>query len=264
MPRPASLSRLVLMPSPDIFAPPGPAPFVPQTQSIDFDGVTEKLETGATSLGFADTVSIAGWFKVTNTLSRQDTLWTFEGAPSGSNFRLFQRSNVGPAPSCQVFNATTNTTWTALPLTAATWHHYCWIWDTQAFMHLWIDGVDQGILATGVEVMADSGARTIAVAEASTGVANMLGRAASLAFWNTRLGDLEVPAIYNAGSINFDLNTDQGNYASAASLIHWFEIGKLPSPNIGIDSAASPSPSGLDLIAAAVGITDADRVVDVP
>ena len=256
MPRPASAARVLMTaPSPDIFAPPTPS-FVPQTMSVDFDGSTEKLESASSVLGFADTWSIAGWYKITNTLSRQDTLWSFEGGASGNNFRVFQRSNLGTAPSIQVFNATTNTVWQAVPLTAGQWAHIVMIWDTNAFMHLWVDGVDQGSQVTGSEVMADD-ARTIAIAEASTGVASFLGRCASLGFWNTRLGDLEVPAIYNGGSINFDLQADQGNYASAASLVHWYEVGKRPAPDIGKDTVGT-----LDLVPTA--IDDTDRFADVP
>lgn len=238
-------------------------PFIPQTVSIDFDGGSEKLETSTASLGFADVWTIACWAKITNTTSRQDTLFTMEGA--GSDIRLFQRTTVGTAPSYQLFGNGHNHAWTALPISGGVWHHVLLRWDgaDHTDFEMWIDAVDQG--APGFGTIADvnyaDDDRTIAIAETSSGVASLLGRVASLAVWDKYLGDDEITAVYNSGSIDFDLANDDGDYISSDNLQHWFQLGKDPD-DIGKDYGKADVL--LDLMDNQTGITAADIVNDAP
>ena len=257
MPRPASAQRVLMTaPSPDVFAPPVPA-F--QDFSIDFSGAGEDMASvGTQLLGYADTFTVAAWAKVASVLARQDTIWEFSGGVS-SNHVLFQRSNVGAAPSCQYFGTHGNLVFPSLPLTNDTWHHYVIVRQTNAFCHLWIDGVDQGAQTLGAAVFADV-VRNVSFGRASTGVPDLDGNGAQLAVWSTRLSDLEIPAVYNAGSL-FDLRVNTGAYVSAATLAHFWPIGKDPSPLLGQDLGVA---TAVDIEAGASGITDADRVADVP
>ncbi len=127
---------------------------------------------------------------------------------------------------------------------------------------LWFNGVDQGAAdfdAGGSDGTLTNTARRINFAFGLGGIPRLAGRGASLAIWDTFLGVLEVPAIYNAGDIGFNLQEDSGNYGSSASLKHWFQIGKKVSPDIGEDSVGS-----FDLITNATNVDDADRVADAP
>lgn len=231
------------------------APFAAQTFSLDFDGSTEWLEGAEATIGFADSVTVAAWVKFDNITTQSDTIWSILESPAGNNsIRLFMRNT----DDVQLFINSTNTLWLNIGMSVGTWHHLVWVWDTNSFNHLWLDGVDKGSAATGTEVMTEE-ARTVAFGKADSGVDELLGQGASLAIWNKRVPDAEIVAIYNSGSINFDLNADSGDYVSSADLINWWEIGKQVAPNIGADSAGS-----YDLASNAAEITDADRVEDVP
>ncbi len=272
MPILSSHRSALLFPSPDLFAPSGPAPFVPQTQSIDFDGSTEFMESALVTLGISTPFTVAGWVKINNVATVSGTLFGWEPDAGSSNFlRIFHR-HAGPtgplaiqvwmSDSVPVTNL--NVSWQGITVAGA-WAHVVFQWDgTAANKKLWFNGVDQGAhdFSSGAPVdgsQTDT-ARRLTFASAMGGVGNLAGRGASLALWSSFLGALEVPAIYNAGSINFDLQTNQGNYASSGSLVHWHEAGKRADPDIGIDSVGT----ALDLMDAASNISDADRVADVP
>ncbi len=242
----------------------GLTPSVPafnQTFSLDFDGGSESMGASGTSMvGIADTFSIAAWANFGNTTSRQDTLWTIEGG-AGSNLALFQRTNVGAAPSYQVFGPNINRAFTSLPISSGVWHHVVFVWDTNAFVHLYIDGVDQ-LTSQGSHGGAHTDAnRLVQVGDGSSGVPNGLMKCASMSIWPVRLAPAEIVTIFNAGSINIDLRVNQGNYTSAASLLHFWPLGKDPSPLLGQDLGFG---TPIDLELGAVGMIDADRVADVP
>lgn len=237
-----------------------PVPAFSQTFSIDFDGVNEDMGGGNLLVGIADVFSIGGWVNFGNTLGRQDTWWTIEGG-AGGDMALFQRSNVGAAPSFQFFGNGNNLIIPSLPITAATWHHCILTWNTNSDVKLYVDGSQFGGPLSGVGVFSDDAGRMVQVGDASTGVPNGLMKAANLAIWTTILGATEVATLFNAGSINIDLRVDQGNYASSATLEHFWPLGKDPSPLLGQDLGVGTL---INLEQNAVGITDADRVADVP
>ena len=106
------------------------------------------------------------------------------------------------------------------------------------------DGVAQvanKITDNNPPALADGGDRVIrhSGTSAATAVqATML----SSAFWSTVLTPSEVTAIYNGnGGGAFDLNFDQGNYASSGTLEHWWRFGHQVSPNLFIDYADAGS-----------------------
>jgi len=258
----------VLFPSPDIFAP-SVTPFVPQTQSIDFDGTTEFMASALVTLGISTPFTIAGWVKMNNVATVSGTLFAFDQDVGLQNFfRCFHR-HAGPTgpTAIQIFmndsGAVTllNVSWQGIT-SAGAWAHVVFQWDgTAANKKLWYNGVDQGAHSFQAAAPANGSltdtARRLSMAQAQSGVGNLAGRGASLAIWSSFLGVLEVPAIFNGGSINFDLQTNQGNYASAGSLVAWNEVGKLPAPDIGKDTVGT-----LDLLP--TNIDDTDRVADVP
>ncbi len=257
MPRPASAARvLYTAPSPDVFVPPTPA-F--QSNSILYNGAGENMASSGTQLlGYADTFTVLAWCKVTSVTGRQDTIWEMSGGAS-SNHTLFQRTNVGAPPSCQYFGSHGNVNWPSLPLTNNTWHQYVVVRQTSSFCHLWIDGVDQGAQTLGAAVFADV-VRNVSFGRASTGVPALDGRGAQLAVWSTRLSDAEIPAVYNLGKL-FDLRVNQGAYVSAATLAHFWPMGKDVSPLLGQDLGVA---TAVDIEAGAASIDNSNRVADVP
>jgi len=87
------------------------------------------------------------------------------------------------------------------------------------------------------------------------------GQIASLAIWNVYLSSAEITTIYNSGSISVNLAANSGNYSSASSLLHWFQLGK-DSTDIGKDYGYAGTL--YDLMDVQVDISAADIVSDVP
>ncbi len=132
---------------------------------------------------------------------------------------------------------------------------------------LYFDGVDEGegdVLSTNNTCnIPDNQNRLVSVATSSAIGGRFNGRVASIAMWDDLLTSDEVTAIYNNRSIKFNLSEDSGLYTSSADLVHWFELGNQPSPLLGTDSATPTNPLDLEE-AAGTGITNEDRVADVP
>lgn len=254
--------------------------FLGQEFSIDFDGATEHMQSATQSapprIGIGQTFTIACWFKtlVEPAVGSHD-LWAITPVPSNAGNGINMSQNVTGTNSLWIQivdngNAVRQSvSWSNLfPGPSPTWHHAVlqWTGAADATRKLYFDGVDQGapdtITANSAGVNDDLSNRFVAFGKNSV-TGRWDGRGASLAMWPTILTAAEITAIYNGGVINFDLNADSAGYVSAADLVHWMEVGKLVSPDLGIDSAVL-SANPLDLIDAAVGITDADRVSDVP
>lgn len=246
--------------------------FAPQTFSIDFDGNETMANAVPVTLGIANTFTIAIWFRP-NLAQSDDNLWTIRGTGGGINsVQLLLRTTAGiPGPATsiqltlqnQVGTTAQNVAWTGLPVVDATWHHAVLQWNSLAGRAFYFDGVNQGVpgfIATNNDAVLLDTAGIVEVAGFFVG--RLVGRAASLAMWNSILTGAEVLETFNAGSIAFNLAANSGNYVSAATLQHWNELGKQPSPLLGADAGIASVL--LDLEAGATNISDADRVADVP
>lgn len=258
----------------------GIAAFTAQTFSIDFDGVTEQmaslLQTAPPRIGFGPTFTIACWFKPRAApLTSRGTIFDFTPVPSnaGNQIALFSRDAGPTGPNgiqlIIVDNGNSirqNVSWqNRFP--SLKWYHLAIQWSgTVASRKLFIDGVDAGapdfISGSTPGILDDLSDRSVGIGRSAQGVGLQDGLVASLAAWPILLGGAELLTLFNGNSIAIDLKTNSGSYTSATSLVHWNEIGKLVSPNLGADSVTTGNPIDLEL--AAVGITDADRVADVP
>ena len=250
----------------------GISPFTAQTFSLDYSGFEFLQQSGASLIGIANTWTLAGWFKIVDVITSSSTLFFIE-PPAGTlnKIKVFDR-HAGPTGprALQLFIADSagvvvqNVSWQNR-LTSGVWHHIAVQWDgTLPGRKFFLDGVDQGAIdfasvnTPGTQI---DTTRQVSIAQASTGVGNMAGRSASLAAYNSILSPAEITAIYNLGSINFNLGADAGAYVSSGTLAHWWETGKRLSPNLGADTGlATP----IDIEAGATGIDDTDRVADVP
>ncbi len=279
MPRPASAQRLLLTaPSPDVFGPGPPAPFVAQTQSLDFDGTTETLKSvEQATLGIADIWTIAMWVRPrVQPIGSGRSMLRIASAGNAQSISISTRGS-GAVPAndgiqlilTDSANIVRQSVAWGTPLAGP---ENCWrlivvqwggFGSTRA---CYVDGVNLGAgsnFTNAAIVLSDGFDRSVSFSEfnATTGV-RWDGVGASIAFYPGVLGAAEIVAMYNLGDIAFDLLTDQGNYVSSSILAHWWEIGKKVAPDLAVDSVTTGSP--FNLTDAAVGISDADRVVDVP
>ncbi len=246
--------------------------FQAQTFSLDYSGFEFMQQSGASLIGIANTWTLVGWFKIVDVTTSSGTLFFIE-PPAGSvnKITVFHR-HAGPTGprGLQLFIADSggvtlqNVSWQNR-LNAGVWHHIVIQWDgTLPGRKFFLDGVDQGAIdfssGNSPGTLTDT-TRQVSIAQASTGVGNLAGRSAYLAAYNSILSPAEITALYNLGSINFNLGADSGAYASSGNLAHWWETGKQVSPNLGADAGlATP----IDIEAGATGIDDTDRVADVP
>lgn len=264
----------------DALTPFVPPSFIPQTQSIDFDGAAELMQSVVRSpgeIGIGGTFSIACWFKANTEPLNKSHIVCDIGPDAGqvNEIAIALRQTGAGTNSVQFLlgdsgnNFIQSVGWSGLFNSAGTWRHVVLTWSGfVASRTFYFDGVLQGAPDfTGFNLngtLDDSNSRRMRAAATRFGVQGLDGRLASVAWWNgVQIGAGAVSAIFNSRDINFDLNTNSGGYVNAASLSHWHEVGKQASPNLGADTAALAG-TAIDIEAAAVGITDADRVADVP
>ncbi len=237
-----------------------------QTVSIDFDGVTEQLESNSETVGFADIWTIAFWAKITDTGSRNDSVLAV-GEFGAQPIQFLQRSSgAGTSPSYQIFTNINNVAWDDLDISDNVWHHVVLQWDTFSNAKFYLNGVDQGaetdIGAGPLEAQTFTNiSREISIGGQIQGLPRLDGQFASLAIWDDYLTSAEITAIYNSGDIGIDLASDSGSYASSANLIHWFQLGR-DSSDIGKDYGNASTL--YDLMDNQVDISAADIVSDVP
>lgn len=269
-----SAQRLALLaPSPDLIAP--VAPFVAQDMSIDFDGASEALSNQTDQvLGIANEWSAGCWHKANGEVGT-NIIWDcdpVDTGPSASRLNLHQSVND--------FNMLVRNTGAATPavqyqwsniLVGGAWQYIVVTWDGTASpkVRFYLDGVDQGVPDIGdpdaAITMADD-LRMVAVGNnANLGNNGALGRILYLSLHRVALSQPSIAEIFNSGVGGaFDLNANSGNYAEAGDLAHWWPVGKRASPNLGEDIAAAGFTPTINIETNAVGITDADRVADVP
>ncbi len=262
----------------DLGLTPSAPPF--QTQSLDLDGSTEHLQSATQisppRLGIGDTFTIAMWVKPSaQPLAGADSMLRLQSVSDGSAVSLAQRS-AGASPEANgiqfiildsVATIRQNIAWGNVWTAGTLWRHVVIQWNGIPGRRLFFDGADRGVgtvlTANSAIVVSDAINRFVQFGEFNpqTGT-NYNGRIASIAMWPTILTGPEITAIFNGRSINFNLNANSGGYTSAASLVHWWELGKNVAPNLAADSAFPANPFNLTDLA--VGIDDSDRVADVP
>ena len=250
-------------------------PFPVQAFSLDYDGASEALSNQTDQLiGIGNFWSAGTWHRP-NAEVGTHIIWDLDPVntnPSASRLNLHQSVND--------FNVLVRNTGGATPaeqpqwsniLSGATWQHIVITWDGLASpkLRFYLNGVDQGAPDIGSAdpaiTMADD-LRMVAVGNnANLGNNGALGRILYLALHRVALPQPAIAEIFNAGVGGaFDLNTNSGNYTQAGDLAHWWPCGKRVSPNLGEDIAAAGFTPLIDIETNAVGITDADRVADVP
>ena len=251
-----------------------PHPFAPQLQSIDLNGTDEYMRSAQALVDIADVWSLSGWFRRTDAgTSLQDLMdirtsgspnnlirWVRPGATS-ETLRCFVQDIAGA-----LFKDFT------MPniLVQNTWVHLAVTFDGGASgdpMIVYADGVDVTPASPAVDgtgTQTDT-ARKIMLGADIAGGSPFQGQVLDFAMHDIVLTPAEILATYNDGKGGqFDLNRDQGAYASRMNLKHWFRTGHSASPSIGDDFARDARAPLLDLDDEAVGITDADRVPEVP
>lgn len=249
----------------------GGEPFTEQTQSIDFDGVNERL-TNLTdqAIGIANVWSLMVWVQpVVNIVGTQFLCGV-------------RRADIGNESAILLYaDSSTNrlrldwadTSATPIEITAwngfytgqnGLWTNVLITW-TGTTMFVLKDGVDQGAPDVGVNnpslTMVDD-TRTIAVGNLSSGNNGVEGLAAQAALW--RVDVRAAAADLQVSPSELDLNVDSGSYAFSGDLAHWYRPGHQGSPDLGKDYAQAGFTPTIDIEVNAQGITDADRVADVP
>lgn len=249
--------------------------------SISFDGAAELMLSNLLPAGVVKVggiFSVASWFKPSaQPLTEFHTICDISPDAGQVNSISLHLRNTGVAPATNAVQFLLgdsggtfiqNPAWTT-GMTGTLWRHVVFTWGgTDAGMRMYFDGVDLGtpdFAGIGSDgTLDDTNSRRMGVGRGRHGVGPMDGQVALTAWWNgVQLSALEAAAIFNGRDIDFDLNANSGNYQSAASLVHLHQTGNQPSPNLGAETAALANPA-VDIEVAAVGITDADRVVDVP
>lgn len=238
-----------------------------QDVSLSFNGIDEVMTTQSSLLGVANQWTLAIWAKNSSSLSAnaQPARLGLSGAQlvrfekrtgaGGERARLFVRDAVGAIKDLEYANF-----WTV-----DAWVHGVATFDGDA-MNSPALVYRNGVFVNPSTVTVDDTSATMSDLTreiyVSPSNAPWAGLVHSVAVWSTPLSADEIASIHNAKA-NVNLNENFANYASSASLVHWFRLG-YDVDNIGTDYAADPQPDALDLMTAATNITADDIVEDYP
>lgn len=242
--------------------------FEAQTMSIDFDGSTEFFRNSTSQvIGIADVWSIGIWYNPAN-LTGVRSLFEFNNSDSPSRIIAFFNGtvlNVFLRNSGDTVN--TSRTYNGFGV-LSTWAHLYISWNAAGtgFPDVFKDGslVGQSSqVSQGALVQADD-LRPVGVGTNVSLAAKHSGLISQMSVWRT-IQDAAISDLFNGGNPNsLDLNSSFGGYSGAGDLAHWWRLGHEPSPNLGKDFATAGFTPTIDVEVDSVGITDADRVADVP
>lgn len=245
-------------------------PFVPQTMSIDFDGAEVLKNDTGQAIGIDNVWSIMYWTLRANAIGIQYLFEIDRGGSADHIEGLAQQALGGRGDFTWVDDSNS-------PAGVARWNNFysvgTWIntlitWDGTE-LRVWKNGIQLGLPDSGDStpvpppVMSDGNAdRMMVVGGRNTGTDNHEGFMSQLAVWRVRVDAAAMFFQSIPSSIN--LNANSGAYQFKDDLAHWYRPGHRASPDIGRDYAEAGFTPTIDIEVNAVGITDADRVANVP
>ncbi len=246
--------------------------FVAQTQSIDFDGSTEFFRnTTSQVIGIADVWSIGVWYKPANLtgirsifeINNSDSPSRIIAFFNGTTLNVFLRNSGNSINTSRTFNGFG---------VLDTWAHLYLSWNAAGtgFPSVFKDGslVGQSSQSSGGNLVQADDLRPVGVGTNLSLVNKHSGLIAQMSMWRT-IQDAAITSLYNGGNPNaLDLNSSFGSgpstYLGAGDLAHWWRCGHEASPNLGKDFSTAGFTPTIDVEVNSVGLTDADRVADVP
>ncbi len=248
------------------------SPGVGQTFALDFDGVTEYMaSSGSQLLGIANAWSIEEFFNLDDPNNKSDGLFNCGTPIQGANSITIVHEHLPPTgpfgiqiilenSAGSVFK---NFAWVnVLASGGGVWEHFMMTWDGTT-LKLYVGGVDQGLPTMaftdnpGTQTDTSRGIR-IMNGNLSRGPAEGLNAVGSM--WSTVLSAAEITEL--AGAFSQDRTVDGTNYVSSATVQHHWRFGDKLSPLLGEDLGVAAVL--IDMEAGAVGITDANRIENVP
>lgn len=251
-------------PSPDVF---GPAPFPAQEFSLDFDGLAEGLANSTLqAIGVANAFTVLTVIKIEG-FTDTGAIFDIDRAASPDNRITMSYSLSGS------INVLIQTAFNRYDFPVSgdidTWIMLGLSWDGVNFL-TFRNAVDLGAPTAGpgttptITAMTDV-SRTVALGNNFPFLVTQAldGKMLWTGVWRVAVGTAAQLEIFGNLS-GIDLNVDVGNYASSADLAHWWRCGNEASPNLGKDYATAGFTPTIDTEINSQGITDADRVADVP
>ncbi len=231
-----------------------------QTQSLDFDGLQDRLGHGPRLLGVDNSWSFGAWLKPRGTPNDPEYIWrsTRPGAPTDGSRMIFSRAGVGGPTDLNRLNVvltnvadtvTINAFWNDF-FVADEWVFLLITWDGTTAA-VWKNGVDLGAPDTGNNspgglTLADDATRnyTLGNGFAPSNFNAWNGLMAQAMWWRDTVDTLSEPlSLYNTGNPNgLNLNRDflgvggPPGYISASDLAHWWRTGHDPL-DLSFDSA---------------------------
>ena len=248
----------------------GLSAFTAQTMSLDFDK-TEVLRSLPGPIGIENTWSMLVWSKRTNSLNLQ-WLCAANRLGSANHIEILAQQALGGRGDFTWVDASNS------PIGVARWENFYstgpWIstlisWDGTE-LRVWKNGIQLGLPDSGDEtpvpppVMDDASSpqRNLVLGGRQSGADGWAGPISQWAIWRVRVDAAAM--FFQTSPSSIDLNVNSGAYQFKDDLAHWYRPGHEASPNLGKDFAGAGFTPTIDIEADAIGITDADRVSDVP
>lgn len=218
------MSTVITLPNNDVdvFSP--PASILPNTYSLEFDGVDEYCSgSDDPSLDIAGDVSFSAWVKITNTSTVRTILakWQTGGNQRSYSFSITGNENVRMAISNNGSATEVETSTGTVP--TGVWTHVGVTWKASTSTYrFFINGAfDSQDVGSMTSIFSGTAPITVGGQGAAFFFAGFLDE---VSIWNKTLADAEMASIYNSG-VPIDLNGVSGDYVSPTNLVSWWRMG---------------------------------------
>ena len=209
-------------------------PPVANTKSLNFDGIDDYLDLGASSTFFSTNVNtISFWFKIGDTAaaptgSGEERIFVSNSDAGGSDLRV--RVATSGKVSVDFWNGSGLSSTAGGPVVDdSEWHHLVFT-TTASAQALYVDGALAATTTHTRASRAGSVSATVAAHVTSAVYANM--SADELGIWGVALSAENVRALYNRGR-PIDISSGHGAYDQGANLLHWWRMGDATNDGTG-------------------------------
>lgn len=254
-----------------------------QTFSLNYNALTTDALENSThqALGIANVWSMGWWHNPEVPFPNLERIVRCAPASSNTNFITLSLTNaVADSFECNIIDngnstqGSLNARWNGFYSGRnGLWTHtlLTFIGGASPAVFIALNGVDQGSPdffqvtgAGGGALNQTNQARRIESIGNDGGSRAIGGPLLQMQWWRV---DVRTAASFLANSAQAavrDLNTNSGAYTFAGDLAHWWKPGDEASPNLGKDFSTAGFTPTIDIEVDSVGLTDGDRVADVP
>lgn len=204
------------------------SPFIANTYSMEFDGVSSYINVGDFSSYDNGDLSVSIWVNTSDTRTVTDYVFSNSGSSSKAGFDIAINRYGSVYTGRNTRTTDVNTGYNTVGFTENNWHHIAFTHEASTnTIKQYFDGQ---LTETVIGTTSTNSASLPLTIGSYQGTSNFyLGNLDEAAIWNTVLSADAITEIYDATNNNtgkaLDLSTDYNNYTSSSNLTYWNRLG---------------------------------------